>query len=124
MARITVRVDSREMKALHRQLDHVPAAVTEGAQEAVKESGEAVREQVERNVRVHTGRLKNRIRVRFVGSLGLTADVGWFDKDTYYAQFQEFGTSKITADPVLTRAGEEEKREFPKRLQKNVEGKL
>lgn len=124
MSRITMRVDSRELTRLHRQLSQVPGRVTDGAQEAVQESGEAVREQVERTVRVDRGRLKNRVRVRFVGSLGLTADVGWFDQETYYAQFNEFGTSSIEADPVLTRAGEQERAEFPRRVQRHVSDNL
>lgn len=124
MAKITARLDNRSLQLAHDHLRLVPKKVQEGAQEAVEESGEAIREQVERTVRVRTGRLKNRIRVRLVGTRGLTADVGWFDKDTYYAHFQEFGTSKITADPVLTRAGLQEEKHFPKRLREKIQEKL
>lgn len=124
MAKITMQVDSRRLQLVHRQLKLLPDRITEGAQEAVKESGEAIRHQVSDTVRVDTGRLKERVRVRLIGALGLTADVGWFDHDTYYAQFQEFGTSRISADPVLTRAGEMEQREFPKRLTRHVKDKL
>jgi HK97 gp10 family phage protein len=119
-----MRVESRTLQRVHKRLDLLPDRITEGSKEAVQESGEAIREQVERTVRVNTGRLKERIRVRLVGTKGLTADVGWFDKDTYYAQYQEFGTSKITADPVLTRAGVEEEARFPKRLREHIQGKL
>lgn len=121
---VTVRLDKQELVLTRRLLKTLPARVTEGAQEAVEESGEAIREQVERTVRVDKGRLKERVRVRLVGSLGLNADVGWFDKDTYYAQYQEFGTSSISADPVLTRAGEEERAKFPKRVQQHIGDKL
>lgn len=124
VARIIARVDSRDLARIQRRFRELPDRITEGAQEAVKESGETVREKVARNVRVWRGRLRDRVRVRFVGALGLTADVGWFDEDTYYAQFQEFGTSSITADPVLTRAGIEEENEFPRRLQRHIEDRL
>ena len=121
---ITVKLETRRLTQVHRQLDSLPERIKDGAREAVAESGEAVREQVERTVGVFRGRLKNRIRVRQVGALGLTADVGWFDKDTYYAQFVEFGTSSITANPVLTRAAEEERAKFARRVRKHVSDKL
>jgi len=124
MARITMRLDNRNLTRVHRELDTLPDRIREGAQEAVAESGEAVREQVERTVGVHSGRLKNDVRVREIGAHGLTADVGWFDQADYYAQFVEFGTEKITANPVLTRAAEEERGRFPARVRKHIGGKL
>ena len=117
---IRIRINDRDLNRISARFAELPAQITEGAQNAVDESGEAIREEVERDVRVNTGRLKNRIRVRKIGALGLTADVGWFDRDTYYAQFLEFGTEKIDADPVLTRASEEERGRFPERLQRNI----
>ncbi len=120
MARILMRVDSGDMRRIQRRFRELPDRITEGAQTAVEESGESVRDSVSRNVRVWRGKLKNKVKVRFVGALGLTADVGWFDDDTYYAQFQEFGTSSIEADPVLTRAALEEEGEFPDRLRRHI----
>ncbi|GAA2609601.1 HK97-gp10 family putative phage morphogenesis protein [Actinomadura fulvescens] len=124
MARITARVDTRSLRLLQRQLERMPERILDGARNAVDESGEAIREDVEQNVRVWRGLLKNRVRVRSIGSLGLTADVGWFDSDTYYAKFQEFGTSSISADPVLTVAAERERGEFPTRLRHHIRAAL
>lgn len=124
MARVVMRLDSRELNRIHRRLNEVPARVTEGAQEAVKESGDAIRDQVRDSVRVWRGKLRRKVRVRLRGALGLTADVGWFDADTYYAKFQEFGTSSITADPVLTTAAEQERARFPRRVQRHIEDRL
>lgn len=124
MARVVARVDDRELRRIHRRLDRVPDGVVRGAQAAVRESGETIRDRVRRTVGVFRGRLRDRIRVNLKGALGLTADVGWFDRDTYYARFVEFGTSKITANPVLTTAAELERRLFPKRVKKHIEEHL
>ena len=119
-----MRMSSRDFQRIERRLNRLPEAVIEGAGAAVRESSEAIRAQVERTVRVWRGLLRNKIRVREIGARGLTADVGWFDRDVYYAQFQEFGTSSITADPVLTRASLEEEREFPRRVRNEIERRL
>lgn len=124
MGSIRVRVSARDLRRIQAEFAELPEQIKRGAQDAVEESGEAVREEVSRTVRKDTGRLSERVRVRHVGALGLTADVGWFDRDTYYAQFQEFGTSSITADPVLTRAAEQERRRFPRRLKDHIEENL
>jgi len=124
LARIVIRMSSRDFQRIERRLNRLPEAVMEGAGAAVRESSEAIRAQVERTVRVWRGLLRNKIRVREIGARGLTADVGWFDRDVYYAQFQEFGTSSITADPVLTRASLEEEREFPRRVRNEIERRL
>jgi len=118
-----MRLESRDLRRLQRQLNEVPEDVQRGAKEAVAESAETVRKQVERTVRVWRGKLKDRVRVREIGA-GLTADVGWFDDDTYYAQFQEFGTSSIEADPVLTTAAEEERARFVDRVRREVREEL
>lgn len=122
--RLDIEVDASQLQAIDARLAMLPRKIADAASAAVKESGEAVRERVVRTVRVHTGRARDAIRVRLTGSRGLTADVGWFDRDTYYMQFNEFGTSSIAADPVLTRAAEEERGEFPRRVHKHIEGAL
>jgi len=123
MARITVHVDSAALNLLHRQLRRMPENIQDGIRAAVEESAETIRDEVKNTVGVHTGRLRERVRVREIGD-GTQADVGWFDDDTYYAQFVEFGTSKITANPVLTRAGEAERKEFPRRVRERVRERL
>ncbi|GGQ07773.1 HK97 gp10 family phage protein [Actinomadura coerulea] len=124
MARVTMRIDNRELRRISRRLDEVPERIKQGAHAAVEESGEAVRSATERTVGVHSGRLKRRVRMKLLGRMGLTADVGWFDSDTYYARFPELGTSSITANPVLTRAAEAERPVFPRRVQRHIEDAL
>jgi len=122
MARVTMRINSRDLQRVQRDLDRIPEAVRQGAADAVEESAGSVRAQVSRTVRVWRGRLRDRVMVR--RHTALSADVGWFDNDTYYAQFQEFGTSSIEADPVLTRAALEEEREFPRRVRDMIRRRL
>jgi len=121
-SRQTVTVDG--LAELRRRLAEVPEEVADAAREAVDEGAEAIREEVERTVRVNTGRARNTIRVRHVGTTGLSADVGWFDPDLYYMRFNEFGTEKITADPVLTRAAEAERVRFPRRVGEEIRREL
>ena len=119
MARVTVSVEGLER--LHRKLAQVPEHIREGAREAVDEAAEAVKDQVAATVGVHTGHLKRSVKVRHIGGTGLSADVGWFDANSYYAKFVEFGTSSITANPVLTAAGEQERTRFPRRVKAEVD---
>lgn len=122
MSRQTVRIEG--LARLRRQMEEVMPAVHAGARAAVEESGDAVRVQVARTVRVRTGRLRRGIRVRDVGAHSMTVEVGWFGRDEYYAKFVEFGTSSITADPVLTRAAEEERTRFPQRVTREIRERL
>ena len=118
MARVIMRIDDRDVRRAQRRLLRVPDQIRDACKTAVRESSEAIRAQVRRTVGVFRGRLRERIRARRVGDL--TSDVGWFDRDTYYAKFVEFGTSKIRANPVLTRAGLEEEARFPRRVRDHI----
>lgn len=118
MARATVTILG--LKNLRRQLAELPDEMQTGARRAVRDSADEIRDEVRDSIRVDTGRLRAGTRTRLVGADDLTADVGWFDKDLYYAQFLEFGTSSIRADPVLTRAGEAQRLRFPARVRVEV----
>lgn len=126
MARVRIAVYG--MKRLQRDLDKLPPAIAEGAQEAVDDTAEAVRQDAADNVRYYPGHnrspdhLRNTVRTRKIAPL--STDVGWFDEDSHYATFLEHGTSSIEADPVLTRAAEAERAEFVKRLRAAVRKKV
>lgn len=122
MARTTISIEG--LNRLRLQLNRVPAHIREGARDAIEESAEAVRDQVRREIRVNTGNLRRSVRIRKIGAHGLSADVGWFSRDDYYVKFQEFGTSSITADPVLTRASAAETARFPRRVRRHVGSEL
>jgi HK97 gp10 family phage protein len=104
---------------LVRRLDELDDDIREGALKAVQDGADAVRDEARDMVRVDTGRMRQGLKAR-VDESRLRADVGWSDPDLYYAQFQEFGTSEITANPALTVAGEAERRRFPDRVSEDV----
>lgn len=117
MARVRVTVEG--WGRLKRRLNELPEDVRRGALDAVEEGARAVQSETRERVRVRTGALRNGVKVR-VNERWLRADVGWSDPELYYAKYQEFGTSKITANPALTTAGEAERRRFPGRVSEEV----
>lgn len=120
--RVTVSVEGLER--LRAKLSEVPPHIRDGAGKAVEDGAEAVRDQVRATVGVHSGRLKRTVKVREIGTAGLSSDVGWFGREEYYAKFVEFGTSSIRANPVLTTAAEEERTRFDRRVRDEVQEEL
>lgn len=121
MARRTITIEGLEQ--LLAQLEEIPGEVTEGARRAVRDSAGAVRDETRDTVRVDTGRMRQGTEAR-VSETRLRADVGWFDPDLYYAKFQEFGTSEISANPALTRAAEAERGRLAGRVEAEVRREL
>lgn len=108
------------LAALRRKLEQLGEQIHQAAIEAVTEAAESVRDDVQMNVRVDSGELRDGVIVR-VDEATLTAEVGWIDPRLYYARYQEHGTSKISANPVLTAAAEQERRIFPSRIERALE---
>lgn len=104
---------------LARRLNELGEQIRAAALKAVEDAAEAVRDDTRDSVRVDTGRLRNGVEVR-IDRENLSAEVGWFDKDLYYAAFQEHGTTRIPANPALTAAAEAERGRFPGRLGEDV----
>lgn len=104
---------------LRRRLADLDDEIHTGAANAVTEAAEAVRDEARDAVRVDTGALRRGLKA-FVDEGALSADVGWRDPDLYYAQYQEFGTSSISANPALTAAAEAERGRFPGRVTEDV----
>jgi HK97 gp10 family phage protein len=104
---------------LRRELGDLDDEIHAAALKAVEESARAVQSEARDQIRVRTGRARRELKVR-VRAADLFADVGWSDPDVYYVKFLEYGTSSITADPVLTRAAEAERRRFPGRVTQEV----
>lgn len=104
---------------LRRELRELDDEIQRGALRAVEESARAVQSEGRDTIRVRTGRARDKLKVR-VREADLFADVGWSDPDVYYVKFLEYGTSSITAIPVLTMAAEKERRRFPDRVTQEV----
>ena len=120
MARVRVNGLSR----LKQRLQDMPDQIKESMVEAVKESAEAVRDDVKRNVPVDTRggdshHLKDAVDIRYREG-GLVADVGWFGPQNSYATYVEFGTRSRPAQPSLYAALERERGRFAARLTDEV----
>lgn len=120
MARVRVTGLAR----LKKRLQDMPDQIKDSLVEAVKESAEAVRDDVKRNVPVDTrGRdshhLKDAVEIRYREG-GLAADVGWFGQVNSYAAYVEFGTRRRPAQPSLYPALERERGRFAARLKDEV----
>lgn len=111
------------LRDLQRRLGELDEEIHDGAARAVEEAAEAVRDEARDQVRVDTGAMRLGLKA-YVDDSDLSADVGWRDPDLYYAKFQEFGTSSITANPALTAAAEAERRRFPARVTARVRGEI
>lgn len=104
---------------LRRRLEEVGEQIREAAGKAIEDAANAVRDDGREQVRVDTGKMRNGLKA-FVKKADLTAEVGWRDPDLYYATFQEFGTTRIPANPALTAAAEAERRRLPDRIGEDV----
>ncbi|MFF1321438.1 HK97-gp10 family putative phage morphogenesis protein [Streptomyces chartreusis] len=109
---------------LKKRLEGLPDQIKDSVVEAVKESAEAVRDDVKRNVPVDTRggdshHLKDSVDIRFREG-GLAADVGWFGPQNSYATYVEFGTRRRPAQPSLYPALERERGRFASRLTEEV----
>ncbi|MFD4527855.1 HK97-gp10 family putative phage morphogenesis protein [Streptomyces sp. NPDC058470] len=105
---------------LKQRLQDMPDQIKDSLVEAVKESAEAVRDDVKRNVPVDTRgsdshHLKDAVDIRYREG-GLVADVGWFGRENSYATYVEFGTRRRPAQPSLYPALERERGRFAARL--------
>jgi HK97 gp10 family phage protein len=110
---ITIRIEG--LDHLADRLKDMPEQVTAALRRAVKESAEDIKRETLLNVRKDTGNLQRKLAIRYEQE-GLRAEVGWFDRDDYYAHFHEFGTKSIPARPALGPAVEAERGKIRDRL--------
>uniref|UniRef100_A0AAU2A2M1 HK97 gp10 family phage protein n=1 Tax=Streptomyces sp. NBC_00093 TaxID=2975649 RepID=A0AAU2A2M1_9ACTN len=109
---------------LRGRLEDLPDEIKQALVKGVKESAEAVRDDVQRNVPVDTsGRdshhLKDTVDIRYRED-GLVAEVGWFDQEDFYAAFVEYGTRSQPAQPSLHPALQRERGRYAARLTDEV----
>lgn len=104
---------------LRRRLDELGQQIHQAAAKAIEEAANAVRDDAREQVRVDTGALRRGLKA-YVRKAKLEADVGWRDPQLYYAKFQEFGTTRIPANPALTAAAEAERRRLAGRVGQRI----
>ncbi|MFG2837029.1 HK97-gp10 family putative phage morphogenesis protein [Streptomyces zaomyceticus] len=121
--RSPARVNLRGLDQLRRDLEGLAAVVMEGSLAAVEASAEAVRAGTRERVRVRSGNLRDHVGIYYARG-GLTATVGWKDRADWYATQHELGTRRITAQPALGPALEEERTKFDARLRAEINRRL
>ncbi|MDN3021538.1 HK97-gp10 family putative phage morphogenesis protein [Streptomyces sp. S.PB5] len=124
MARGRAHVTITGLARLRDRLEDLPDEIKQALVKGVRESAEAVRDDVERTVPVDTsGRdshhLKDTVDIRYRED-DLVADVGWFNQEDYYAFFVERGTRSRPAQPSLHPALERERGRYQARLTDEV----
>lgn len=88
---------------------------------ALREAGDVVKDAIEKEVPVRTGKLKQSITASRVKTKDgvKRVEVGP-DKDGYYGKFVEFGTVKMKANPFMSRGYETSKEEAMEAIEKNL----
>lgn len=114
---VTVSVEG--LDELRKALQKLPDEVKTALRTALKESAEAVKTEVKKTAPVATGNLRDSVDIRYEDD-GLTAQVGWWKKDDYYARWVEFGTKSRPAQPSLGPATELERLHIVERLRTHV----
>lgn len=111
--RKTTRIDGLDQ--LGRAFDEVSDEVRAASHEAVVESAEQIRDDTSATVRHDEGGLSEGVEARYSDE-GLTAEIGWFADELYYAEFAEHGTSSFPPAPSLEPAHEAEMQRLPERI--------
>ncbi|WP_431888737.1 HK97-gp10 family putative phage morphogenesis protein [Nocardiopsis alba] len=112
-------VDVEGMAAFRKRLERLADDVRKGAETALGEAAQSVRDDMRKGVPVDTGALRDSLTARVMRG-ELTAEIGPLGKEFYYAHYVEFGHSSMPAQPFIGPAAELERRRFPDRLRKHV----
>jgi len=119
MARRRATVTITGLARLRQRLEDLPEEIRQALVKGVRESAEAVRDDVQRNVPADTGNLRESVDIRYREG-GLVADVGWFEPADFYAAFVEYGTRRQPAQPSLHPALQRERGRYAARLTDEV----
>jgi HK97 gp10 family phage protein len=114
---ITIQIEGLER--LTAQLQDLPPDIRQACFKALKEAAEAVITDVKGTVKVDSHNLQNSVKARYENNR-LQAEIGWWDADDGYAVYQEFGTSKMPANPSLGPALEAERNRIGDRVTAEV----
>jgi HK97 gp10 family phage protein len=109
--RITATLDQGSLRELEQALTRAATKAKEGVAAGVALTAEMIVSRERALVPVDTGKLRDGIRAHYSRD-GLSAKVGLFDPDLYYALFVEWGTSIRPAAPFATPAAEKARVEF------------
>jgi HK97 gp10 family phage protein len=116
----------RNAKAVVANLFSFDARVQAGVRKEVRATGKFTRELTQFLAPVRTGFMRDHVRDEYSDD-GLAVQVGWFADDftsaalPFYPPFQEFGTSRMPAQPSLGPAYAEAKPIFEANLRKMLQ---
>jgi HK97 gp10 family phage protein len=113
-----LRVEIQGIEHLRARLEDLRTDLRAAAFKALKESAEAVRDEVAGKVRVDSGNLRGDVAARFHNNQ-LRAEIGWWQDDKY-AVYLEQGTRRIPAKPTLVPALEAERNKIGDRIKVEV----
>ncbi|NUP21610.1 MAG: hypothetical protein HOZ81_37210 [Streptomyces sp.] len=114
---VTARILGAER--LQVDLDQLDETIIAALKKAVREAAESVRDDTRATVPRATAHLQEHVDIRYENG-GLTAEVGWFDDESYYATYLENGTRSRPARPSLGPALERERGRYRARLTEEV----
>jgi len=103
-------VQMEGLSELLKKLSAMGPAIAEAAEEAVDEIATQTQKEMQDRVRVDTGALRDSIRIE---GEGLERRVGPGDEERDKALANEFGTSRMSAQPYVIPANEIARRDFP-----------
>ena len=88
---------------------------------ALREAGDVVKEAIQKETPIRSGKLKESITVSRVKNKdgAKQVEVGP-DKDVFYSRFVEFGTVKMKANPFMARGYETSKDSAMETIEKNL----
>lgn len=119
MARVRVRVIGEE-RLLARIRDIIDA-MKSGSATGTRDAAEFIKDRAQQLVPVDTGRLRDSIRVNEIGPRSYTVGPG---DEVEYADYVEFGTSRMAAQPYMRPAAEMARREFPRRVARQIQSEM
>lgn len=111
-------------KEVKRALREMRGNIDDAVRAAIQDGAEAVRDGWHRRIPKDTGRAAQGLGITY-GKDGTAAEVGERQADRkHVVEFLESGTSSMPARPSATPAAEQERRELPKRLERELAKRL
>ena len=119
-----IRVADMKLEGIENLLAEIEKLGKTGSRienKALREAGDVVKEAIQKEAPIRTGKLKESITVSRVKNKdgAKRVEVGP-DKDVFYSRFVEFGTVKMKANPFMARGYETSKENAMETIEKKL----
>ena len=119
-----IRVADMKLEGMENLLSEIEKLGKTGSRienKALREAGDVVKEAIQKEAPIRSGKLKKSITVSRVKNKdgAKRVEVGP-DKDVFYSRFVEFGTVKMKANPFMSRGYEVSKENAMEKIEKNL----